>query len=263
MTWLKDGPKKKDVVKIQMDLSYGEDVFKGIKDALPEANVSPRKGIYQDSGPPPKLPVFLVSITSGEIKNERITFKTKLGESINLKLNCRENLVLSPSPIKLQMRDVKDDYDVGDLALVKMGDLESGLRKPTYQAVCEGLIIRYKAKVISIDDEPVKIMNVDGNCHQLVSGSVKFDTGNDAATAVSEKLVNDLGLKPNLCKRRKVTLAGGHDMSCGSVEIIIVIRGFEFSVNALVGAVGLNTDLLVGMDVIQSLCEKNFTLGTP
>ena len=125
-----------------MDLRYGESVFKGIKDALPGAKMSSTKGIYQDRGPP-KLPIFLVSFTSGEIKNEKISLETKLGESINLKLNCRENLVLSPFPIKLEVRDVQDDRDVGDVALIKMGGLEIGLRNPTYmyQAVCEGLII--------------------------------------------------------------------------------------------------------------------------
>ena len=74
-------------------------------------------------------------------KNERISFKTKLGESINLRLNCRENLLLSPYPVKLEVRDVKGDCDVGDVALIKMGGLESSLRNPTHHAVCEGLII--------------------------------------------------------------------------------------------------------------------------
>ena len=102
-------------------------------------------------------------------------------------------------------------------------------------------------------------MDVNGELHQLVLGSVKFDTGNDAATAISKKLVNDLGLKPNMLKKRKVTVAGGLDMSCGLVEISIVVRGHEFCVKALVGAVGL----LVSMDVIQRLGEEKFTLGTP
>ena len=74
----------KDVKKIQMDLRYGESVFKGIKDALPGAKISSTKGIYQDREPP-KLPIFLVSFTSGEIKNEKISLKTKLGENRNLK----------------------------------------------------------------------------------------------------------------------------------------------------------------------------------
>ena len=47
--------------------------------------------------------------------------------------------MLSPSPIKLEIRDVKGDCDVGDVALIKMEGLE--LRNPTYHAVCEGLII--------------------------------------------------------------------------------------------------------------------------
>ena len=106
-------------------------------------------------------------------------------------------------------------------------------------------------------------MDVNGELHQLVSGSVKFDTGNDAATAISTKLVNDLGLEPNMLKKRKVTLAGGLDMSCGLVEISIVVRGYEFCVKALVGAVGPDTDLLVGVDVMQRFGEEKFTLGTP
>ena len=109
----------------------------------------------------------------------------------------------------------------------------------------------------------MKVMDVNGELHQLVSGSVKFDTGNNAATAISTKLVNDLGLEPNMLKKRKVTLAGGLDMSCGLVEISIVVRGHEFCVKALVGAVGPDTELLVGMDVIQQLAEEKFTLGTP
>lgn len=74
----------------------------------------------------------------------------------------------------------------------------------------------------------MKVMDVNGELHQLVLGSVKFDTGNDAATAISKKLVNDLGLKPNMLKKRKVTVAGGLDMSCGLVEISIVVRGHKF-----------------------------------
>ena len=46
-------------------------------------------------------------------------------------------------------------------------------------------------------------MDVNEELHQLVSGRVKFDTGNDAATAISEMLVNDLGLEPNPSRREK------------------------------------------------------------
>ena len=50
-------------------------------------------------------------------------------------------------------------------------------------------------------------------------------------------------------------------MSCGLVEISIVVRGYEFCVK--VGAVGPDTDLLVGVDVMQRFGEEKFTLGTP
>ena len=110
----------------------------------------------------------------------------------------------------------------------------------------------------------MKIMDVNEELHQLVSGRVKFDTGNDAATAISEKLVNDLGLNSNILKKRKVLLPGGSCKAFGRVEISFFVRGCKFSVKALVGAVCPDTDLLVGMDVIKRLLDKEkFTLGRP
>ena len=109
----------------------------------------------------------------------------------------------------------------------------------------------------------MKIRDVNGELHQLVSGSVKFDSGNDVATAISKELVKDLGLEPNPHKKRIVTLAGGLKKPFGVIEISIVVRGREFCVKALVGAVCPDTELLVGMDVIQRLAEEKFTLGTP
>ena len=122
-----------------MDLSYGDGgAFKGIRDAYPNAQIA-FKGIRQDCKP--KQSLRLISLKWGVIENERIVFKTKLGEVVNLKLNCRENLSVSTSPVRLELRHVVDDDDVADVALVKMGDSECGLRKPSYQAVCEGLIL--------------------------------------------------------------------------------------------------------------------------
>ena len=122
-----------------MDLSYADGgAFKGIRDAFPNAQIA-FKGIHQDCKP--KQSLRLISLKCGIIENERIIFKTKLGEYVNLKLNCREHLVLSTSPVRLELRHLVDDDDVADVALVKMGDSECGLRKLSYQAVCEGLIL--------------------------------------------------------------------------------------------------------------------------
>lgn len=123
-----------------MDFNYGEGVFKGIKDVFLEVKILLIKGIYQDIGLLRFL-IFFVSFIFGEIKNERIFFKIKFGESINLRLNCRENFLLFFYFVKLEVRDVKGDCDVGDVVFIKMGGLESSLRNFIYYVVCEGLII--------------------------------------------------------------------------------------------------------------------------
>ncbi len=118
----------------------------------------------------------------------------------------------------------------------------------------------HKAKVISIDDEPVKIKNQSGKMI-LVPGSVKFDTGDDAGTGISNELVEELRLKPDCRKRRRVTGPGGTVLTCSVVEVTVVIRRRKFRRTALVGATAPGTDLLIGMDIIKRLNDKNYTLG--
>lgn len=123
-----------------MALDYGENVHRGIKEACPKIKIGQTKGMYLESKPEKPI-IFLVSLKAGVIKNERITFVTKSGEQVNLKLNCRENLNLLTSCVPLQLRKVTGEDDVGDVAVVKFGTSECGLRNPFYPGVCEGLIL--------------------------------------------------------------------------------------------------------------------------
>lgn len=125
--------------------------------------------------------------------------------------------------------------------------------------VFQSFFSEFKPKVISIDDEPVKIKNGEGNVI-LVPGSVKFDTGNDVATAISHCLLEELGLEPDQSKKIRVTGVGG-DMECFRVEIALRIRRRAFKVSALVGAVAGDTDLLIGKDIITELDKLNFSFG--
>ena len=118
----------------------------------------------------------------------------------------------------------------------------------------------YKPQTISIDEEPVKIQDGDGNII-LVPGTVKFDTGNDAGTAISKELGDTLGLKPDSRKKRKVHVTGGYVIEYKKVTIKLFIRKRQFIVDALFGAVASGTDLLVGMEIIKRLNGENFTLG--
>ena len=118
----------------------------------------------------------------------------------------------------------------------------------------------YKPQTISIDEEPVKIQDGDGNII-LVPGTVKFDTGNDAGTAISKELGDTLGLKPDSRKKRKVRITGGDVIEYKKVTIKLFIRKRQFIVDALFGAVASGTDLSVGMEIIKRLNGENFTLG--
>ena len=123
-----------------MNLEYGQSAYKSIKEACPDARIGESKGIYLESQPEAPR-IFLVSLKYGFIKNERVLFGTKGGEHVDLKLNCRENLSLSTSHVRLQLRRVTDEDDVGDVALIRFGTSECGLRYPIFPGVCEGLIL--------------------------------------------------------------------------------------------------------------------------
>ena len=120
----------------------------------------------------------------------------------------------------------------------------------------------YKPKVISIDEEPVKIKNADKKFIQ-VPGMVTLDTGNDAATGISRKLLEKLNLEDKIdySKKRKFMVAGGSSIECNRVHITLKIRDMKFPTNALVGALAPKTDLLIGMEIISKLNDENFTLG--
>lgn len=103
-------------------------------------------------------------------------------------------------------------------------------------------------------------MNRDGNMI-FVPGSVKFDTGNDAAPAISHGLMDKLHLKTDRSKRISVTGIGGHVLDCCRVKICLLIRKHVFKVDALVGAVAPQTDLLIGTEIIEQLAKENFSIG--
>ena len=128
-----------------MELVYGESVFQSIKEACQDAVLGQEKGIYLTEKP--ENPFFLVSLRSGVIENEQLIFHTKEDrQPINLKLNCREHLTLSTRPIHLEIRDVQNEEDVGDTALICFTTSTESINKTKsatciYPAVCEGLIL--------------------------------------------------------------------------------------------------------------------------
>ncbi|XP_068753746.1 uncharacterized protein [Montipora capricornis] len=260
--------KPMNVDKIHLDLEFGANAYKGIKNARSDAIIG-EKGCYLTTKPGSPQ-IFLISIASGIIRNERVFLSTKSGELLNLKLNCRENLTMSTKPSRLQLKVPTDENDVGDVAVVKFDTSPVELRTPIYAAVCEGLILRFKPKVISIDEEPVDIQNADG-VFIPCPGEVKLDTGNNFRTGISKELIKFLKLEEEVDNRKRIRYtAAGRDADgnpnhgeCSSVMIKLKIRRHVFKVRAAVGVAVKDINLLIGMDVINKLTSKyNFTLGT-
>ena len=90
---------------------------------------------------------------------------------------------------------------------------------------------------------------------------VLFDTGNEVATGISRELLLKLNLQPDPNKKRKAKLAGRRSGQFETIQIVLAIRGYQFSVCALVDVPAKGTDLLVGMDVIQQLFDLGYTIG--
>ena len=115
--------------------------------------------------------------------------------------------------------------------------------------------------MISIKDEPVDIKNADGEWMTVV-GKVLFDTGNTAPTGISEKLVHELGLKPDTSEEINVYGAGGTKVQCsGTVKTEVKVRDHVFPIKALVDLPTDEVDLLIGKDIIDTLIHLNYTFG--
>lgn len=125
-------------------------------------------------------------------------------------------------------------------------------------------LLGYKPTVISIENEPVAIMNSEGDF--VACPEVEFDTGNRVLTGISGKCVEKLGLEDKIDHTEKVPCLTVGKSGCrtriefSTVEIQIEIRGMVFTLKALYD-VSVDKDLLIGMDVIDSLFDGNYTLG--
>ena len=130
------------------------------------------------------------------------------------------------------------------------------------------LFLGYKAKEISIDKEPVAVINSEGikyiSCPQRI-----IDTGDKVATCISGNLVTKLGLDSNIDYDKKIPyepVRGGDDeqpisKEGNSIEINVKIRNMKFRVRALYDVIAKDIDLIIGMDIIDQLFEEGFTLG--
>ncbi|PFX12442.1 Ankyrin repeat domain-containing protein 17, partial [Stylophora pistillata] len=117
---------RQNVDKILLDLSCAGGSCRDIRDAYSYAEISSER-IHQDCAS--KETLCFISIKCSEIQNETISFVAKLGELLNLKLNCREHFMLHRSPGALQLIDGEEPHLItGDDGSSKPWDYLRGSR---------------------------------------------------------------------------------------------------------------------------------------
>ena len=129
-------------------LSCTDGAHRGIGNAFPNSKLLTEDS-YQDCTP--KETSCFISLKCGVVENDRISVITKLGELLNLKLNCRDVILpLSPSTLELShVEDNKDGMEMEEPLLISAVD---SLRKPSNPVLSEGLnLSKYIEPLISCD----------------------------------------------------------------------------------------------------------------
>ena len=116
-------------------LSCTDGAHRGIGNAFPNS-----KRIEKDryEGCTPKETSYFISLKCGVVENDRISVITKLGELLNLKLNCRD-AILPLSPSTLELSHVEDNKDVVEMEEPLLISGVDGLSKPPYPVLGESL----------------------------------------------------------------------------------------------------------------------------
>jgi len=118
------------------DEKFGGVVYRGIKEAFPNAEVSNIGISGQDFSRQAKF--ALVSVEYAYVQDERIVFRTQSDDKeCNLKINCRKYKQYTINAVPLPVRARLSEEDVGNAILIKMEASHYG-----GQCVCEGVLIR-------------------------------------------------------------------------------------------------------------------------
>ena len=135
--------------KIFLDLSRADGAHRGFGDAFLNSKILAEDS-YQDCTP--KETSCFISLKCGVVENDRISVITKLGELLNLKMNCREDVILPLSPSTLELSHVEDNKDGMEMEEPLLISAVDGLRKPSYPVLSEGLnLSKYIEPLISCD----------------------------------------------------------------------------------------------------------------
>ena len=121
------------------------------------------------------------------------------------------------------------------------------------------------SKVISRDEEPsVMCVNKNGDLVDI-EGKILFDTGNEGRTLITRKLAEKLELDIKACQFEERPVPGGNMATVThDVDFPLFIRRHKIQdIRAQIGepAGDHEVDLLIGMDVIEQLIARGYTIG--
>ena len=120
------------------------------------------------------------------------------------------------------------------------------------------------SKVISRDEEPdVKIFNKNDDLVD-VEGKILFDTGNEGKTLITREFAEELELDiEKLSEPIERGMPGGNNMSVTHVaELPLLVRWHLVrGITAHIGELAGDVDLLIGMDIIERLIARGYTIG--
>ena len=128
---------KQEVSEVVSQLPFGR-VYRGIKDAFPEAEIAETRGVHQETRPDP--PYALISISLAVTCDDRIALVTQLDEVVDLSNRSLMHTPTSIGPVQLSNQIPMSKEDVGDVALVGFGSKTTDIGR--YQAMCEGIILQ-------------------------------------------------------------------------------------------------------------------------
>ena len=120
-----------------MKLASGR-IYRGIKDAFPEAEIAETRGVYQETRPYPHY--ALISICHAVTCDGRIGFVTQLDEVVDLSNRCSMHTSATIEPVPLSNQTPTSEEDVSDVVLVGFGSTPTKFGR--FQAMCEGIILK-------------------------------------------------------------------------------------------------------------------------
>ena len=139
--------------RIFLDLSCTNSAHRDIGDAFPNSNRLAEDS-YQDCKP--KETSCFISLKCGVVENDRISVITELGELLNLKLNCREDVILPLSPSTLELSQVEDKKDVVEMKEPLTISGVDRLSMLSYPVLGEGLNLSKYFKLLIMYDVQTK-----------------------------------------------------------------------------------------------------------